>query len=416
MNKFLTAAGVAATLLLLGTAVIATQTPRAHTALMQQLAASGLAAEQSSHFEPGWLRSRSNGSLRLSSALCSGCDQLEYQGTVYQGLGAWLAGEFSPLHLNYQLRLPQLPIEPGLPPLALAARPGLSGLHASLALPASSHAHDTRAHAWRISQDGVAGDLAPGRLQLRLGQLVLQRDSASVLDLDQLALQAAADEQVYLSLSSHSLEVPPWSWQAERPRARYRQRRDGQRLDLSLEFEVPAGRVANQNDHPPVLGELDIRQLDVPATRAFAERLPALLSPQTPAAARMFGLLSLYSVHGPAFFAAAPQLSLQAQELPLTGGPGKIALELAVTPGLRHPPMHPQEWRQALKGTVDVSAPPRHLAAWWDTAADLVSTVTGLPRSYASLQEQGWVRMLPDGRERLYFRLDPALGPQKAPS
>lgn len=416
MKALLISATVAMALLLLGTALIATQTPRAHEALMAQLATSGLAREQASAFQPGWLSSHSSGSLRLASALCEGCDQLEYEGTVRQGLGAWLAGQFTPLHLDYQLRLPSLPVEPALPPLALTARAGLSGLRASLSLPPSSHAHETQAHAWQFSQDGIAGALTPGRLQLALGQLRLQRDKAAILDLQQLELQAAADEQVHLRLASQALDVPPWSWQAEQPSARYRQRRDGQRLDLALELAIPGGQVAGQEHHPPLSGELEIRQLDLPATRAFAERLPALLSPQTPAAARMFGLLSLYSVHGPAFFAAAPQLDLQAQDLPLTGGPGTLALRLAVTPGLRRPPMHPQEWRQALDGVVDVSAPPHHLAAWWAFSADLVNTITGLPRSYAVLREQGWVQALPDGRDRLYFRLEPPHGPRKAAS
>lgn len=416
MKALLISTAVAIALLLLGTALIASQTPRAHEALMAQLAASGLVREQDGSVHPGWLRSRSSGRLRLTSALCQGCDQLAYEGTVHQGLGAWLRGQLSPLQLDYRLRLPQLPVEPALPPLALSARAGLSGLQAQLKLPASSHAHQTQAHAWQLSQDGFAGALTPGRLQLQLGALQLQRDEAAFLNLQQLDLQAAADEQVHLSLQGQALDVPPWSWQAEQPSVRYRQRRDGQRLDLELELAIPGGQVAGHGPHPPLGGTLDIRQLDLPATRAFAERLPALLSPQTPAAARMFGLLSLYSVHGPAFFAAAPRLDLQARELPLTGGPGEIDLQLAVTPGLRRPPMHPQEWRQALNGRIDVTAPPEHLAAWWDVAADLVSTVTGLPRSYAGLREQGWVRALPDGRDRLYFQLEPPLGPRQSAS
>ncbi len=410
---------LAAVLLLGATTWIARQGPQLHSMLMTQIAASGLAREATSDFQAGWLSAHSQGRLRLAESFCKGCEVLDYQGTIHHGLGALLHGNLALASAEYALIWPQLPVEPALPPLQLSAQQRFSDgfeptLRAELALPPSAHAYDSGVHQWQIEHAGLRGHIRPTSLHLASPQIELGRDATNWLMLKQLGVQASAADRLMVHADLAAAAIPPWDWQGQDIALRYNQYGVTHNLSFDLLAEVPRGQLGDQPVHKASHAALHVERLNVNATRAFISELPRLMSGQVSGAARMMGLLSLYSVHGPGFFAEHPQAHLQVRDLPLPLGLADMDIDLAVTAQTRRPPMHPLEWRRALQGRIDISAPAQRLASWWDTAAVMMNYITGLPRDYRSLKQQGWVTRLPDGRDRLVIILDPDNGPQKA--
>ena len=387
---------------------------------MVQIAQSGLAVDQQVNFEPGLLSARGQGRFELADSFCRGCEVLDYTAEIRHGLGAWLAGKAAWASADYALSWPQLPITPPLPALQVnAAQRFVDGLrpalHAQLEMPASAHEFNTqkfntREHQYGLSQQGLSGQIKPGYLQLNSPALEVQRDAHAWLGLQGISLEAAAAENLLLSSQVESLTIPAWQWQGKALALNYQQHGNSQKLDINLDATLQNGQLQNQPPHGEVRSSVKIERLNVVSTQAFASELPRLLSPQLTGAARMIGLFSLYSVHGPGFFAEHPALHWQAQKVPLIHGFADINIKLAVTPETRRPPMHPVEWQRALQGRVEITAPSQHLAAWWNWASMFVNYVTGLPRDYASLKQQGWVTPQADGRDKLLFVLDPAVG------
>ena len=394
------------------------QAEQLHARLMGDIQATGLAQERDTRFVRGWLRSRSEGSLALAPSLCAACERLDYHGTLHQGVGTLLAGQPALALVDYRLSLPRLPLEPALPSLDLLARVGLAReprLNAQLAAPPSQHRLATAAHDYDIDQQGLAGTFDGEQLHLQLPGLALRRDARPWLGLDDVAIAARAAPAVEVDGQVGSLSIPAWNWQARSLRLRYQQPELGRRLSFRLDLSSPGGTVAGR-DHAASALLLAIDRLDLAATRAFAAELPRLLDPATSRAARMLGLLSLYGLHGPALFGAAPQLRLEAEALPLPEGPAEVLVDLRVRPGLTRPPMHPQQWRQALEARVDVQASPQRLAQWWALLSPAVHHVTGLPLSYPALEADGWIQAGDAGRARLAFslqdgRISPIQGP-----
>lgn len=407
-------------LLLVGTTSwVARQGPQLHSMLMTQIAASGLAHEATSDFQTGWLSAHSQGRLRLADSFCQGCEVLDYQGTIHHGLGALLHGDLALASAEYALIWPQLPLEPALPPLQLSAQQRISdgfepALRAELALPASAHAYATDAHQWRIEHAGLSGQIRPTALQLASPEIELGRDATRWLKLEQLGLQASAADRLMVSADLAAAEIPPWDWRGQDIALRYTQYGVTRNLNFDLLADVPRGQLGDLPAHQASHAALHVERLNLNATRAFISELPRLMSGQVSGAARMMGLLSLYSVHGPGFFAEPPQARLRVRDLPLPRGLADVHIDLAITAQTRRPPMHPLEWRRALQGRIDISAPAQRLASWWEMAAVMMNYITGLPRDYRSLQQQGWVTRQPDGRDRLVIILDPDNGPQKA--
>ncbi len=387
-----------------------------HTALMAQIAQSGLARESASDYQSGWLKSQHAGRLQLAQSYCPGCDVLDYAGAVYHGIGTLLSGHAGLVSAAYTLQWPKLPVEPAVPPLQLQASQGLldglqTNLAARLTLPASQHSWQTPTHTYALNQGGLKGSIAPGALQLRNPQLQLHRDQNHWLSMQDLQLQAAAAEALMLDLRSAQLQLPLWSWQGEDFQLDYRQQGGSQALDLQLQLDLARGTLAGK-PHTRAQADLQIDRLNLDDTLAFARELPRLLAPQTTGAARMLGLFSLYSVHGPGFFAAKPALRLRAEDVPLPQGLMQLQINLAVTAQTQRPPMHPLEWQRALQGRIDITAPAAHLAQGWRWAAQFISYITGLPTDYSRLKQLGWVKSLPDGRDRLLIVLDPLTGPR----
>lgn len=414
----LTLLGLALLVLLGATTWIARLSPQLHDVLMAQVEASGLAEDESSQFDAGWLNAHSQGRLRLADSFCKGCDVLDYKGVIRHGLGALLSGDVALASADYTLSWPQLPLDPALPPLRMRAqqalRDGLTpALRATLALDASAHGYDSGTHRWQIEHGGVAGQIRPGHLTLSSPRLTLTRDDTLWLTLDQLALQAAAADRLMLEAELDTLAIAPWDWQGRSLALDYTQYGITHNLNFDLRLALSKGQLGDQPEHGALSAALHVERLNLTATRAFISELPRLLSNQVSGAARMMGLLSLYSVHGPGFFAEHPALTLHASDVPLLHGQADIDVNLAVTAQTRRPPMHPMEWRRALQGRVDIVAPPQHLSAWWHAAASFVNYVTGLPRDYHSLKQQGWVEEQTDGRDRLLIVLDPQQGPRK---
>lgn len=398
-------------------ALIASQTASVHARLMRQIAASGLAQDQDVRFEPAWLHARSHGRLRLNESLCRNCPALAYQGTIHQGLGAWLMGDFALLSADYRLDLPQPALQPPLPQLGVHAEQGVTGpLRAALSLAASRHAWLGATHHYAFEHSGVSGWIQGPQLNLNLSALAVSRDNSPWFQFQGMEVQAAATQGFGLGMGAANFAIPAWDWEARDVRLEYQQQRARDQLDMQLTLNAPSSDSGGNNQRPPTDAQLRIQRLDIPATRAFARELPALLAPDTSAAARMLGLFSLYSLHGPGFFAARPALQFDSTSLPLASGFADTSIALAVTPaGAGRPPLHPLEWRRALQGQIDIQAPRAQLQRWWTWAGALVGAVTGLPRSYEALLEQGWARAQADGRDRLFFVLNPAIGVLPAP-
>ena len=411
---------IIAALAVLGTTTwIARQGPQFHSLLMAQIAASGLAHETSSDFQAGWLSAHSRGRLQFADSFCKGCEVLDYNGSIHHGLGALLHGDVALASAEYALIWPQLPIEPALPPLQLSAQQRLSdgfqpALRAELALPASAHTYDSGVHQWRIAHGGLAGHIRPDALQLLSPSIGLERDASSWLELQQLSLEAAAADRLRVNADVATADIPAWHWQGQDVALRYTQYGITRNLNFDLVADVARGQIGDSPGHQASQAALHVERLNLSATRAFITELPRLMSRQVSGAARMMGLLSLYSMHGPGFFAEHPQARLQIRDLPLPRGLADVDIDLAVTEQTRRPPMHPMEWRRALQGRIDITAPPQRLAGWWDMAALMMNYITGLPRDYRDLKRQGWVSRQPDGRDRLVIILDPDNGPQKS--
>lgn len=395
---------------LLSTSWIASQSPGMHAGLMQQLGNSGLIRPIDHTFESGWLTASSHGAMLLSEDLCAGCGALEYVGTVNHGMGAWLKGKAAWASLDYRIHLPELPLQPALPKLELEAWQAFAGLQAALRLAASSHMIQGPVRRYQLEQDGLQGRLEPTRLRLQSPGWRLARNQSPFIDLEGLRIQAHSRDTLDVTADIQRLHLPAWQWSAYQTRARYQQAADGQQVDLELELAWPVSELNDESSEQATRSELRVTRLHLPASQAFARELPRLLSPKTSPAGRMLGLLSLYSVHGPAFFGAGPALRLVSEQLPLTDGPMDIDIQLAVKPGLRRPPMHPREWQQALSGHVDIRAPREQLQALWNQVGSPLSYITGLPSRYSELQRQGWVGVEADGRERLYFQLHATRG------
>lgn len=419
MKKLIAACGGLLVLLaLVFTGAVAWLSQDFHAALMRQIAQSGLAQAQEQQFMPGLLRAHNSGRLQLAQSYCAGCGVLEYQGTLYHGLGTLLQGPLALASADYQLQWPELPLQPALPPLQLRARQALShgltpALKAKLTLPASRHTLTSTQHDYQLQQDGLSGEIRPSQLQLNSPGFALARDGQDWLQLQHSHWQAAASDQLTLNAQVSQLAIPLWRWQGEKLSLDYRQQGSSKRLHASLKATVQSGQL-DDVAHDKASAQLQLQRLNLDATLAFARELPRLFSPQTTGAARMLGLFSLYSVHGPGFFAPHPALSLSAKDVPLDGGLLDMQVDLAVTKQTTSPPMHPLEWRQALRGHIDISAPPQQLASLWHWAAPLMHYITGLPQSYRQMQQQGWVENLPDGRQRLRITLDPDTGPRQS--
>lgn len=418
MRKFLLASSALLLAVLLGaTAWIARVSPDYHAALMQQIAQSGLAVEQHADYRGGLLQAHSSGRLQLADSYCPGCGVVDYAGTVYHGLGSVLHGHAAWASAEYALKWPDLPLDPALPPLTLRAQQALAdgfepALKAQLSLARSQHTISTQAHDYQLQNGGLEGEIQPGRLALHSPGLSLARDGTPWLELQALTLQAAAGEKLMVSGQAPSIQLPLWNWQGQKLKLDYLQQGGSKKLDIDLQLAVDGGRLG-QSTHDKSKAELSVQRLNLDATRAFARELPRLLSPQTTGAARMLGLFSLYSVHGPGFFAPHPALHLQGQDIPLPQGLMSLDIKLAVTEQTRRPPMHPLEWQRALQGRIEIKAPPQHLASGWHWAAQFVNYVTGLPRDYAQLKQQGWVTTMDDGRDHLLIVLDPLTGPRQ---
>ena len=385
---------------LAGTALVAVKSPAVHTALMQRIAASGLAAEQQGEFRPGLLRAHSAGRIGLHDSLCGQCAPLHYEGTVHHGLGAWLAGDFAPASAEYALRWSAN--DDASPALRLRADLNWQGaLAADLSMPAWTWT----AADFRFRQDGLEGQLVPGQLRLQSPGWLLLRADSPWLRIEQPRLEAAAADDVQALLRAVHVEVAAWQWRGQDLELSYRQDELARRLGFEASLAVAAGGYAGRAGHGPVAAELNIARLDLESTQAFARELPGLLAQGTSRAMRMLGLMSLYSLHGPAFFSSAPQLQLHIPAMPLPDGEARIAIDLRVREGVRRPPMHPLEWQQALSGSVELVAPREVLQGWWQNIAGVATLVTGLPRDYRRLIQGGWVRARDDGRDRLVMVL-----------
>jgi hypothetical protein len=416
MRRFLLGLGALLVLLVLaGTSMVATQTPAVHAALMQQIARSGLAQDQDVEFENGWLSAHSQGRIQLAASLCASCQALDYQGTIHHGLGAWLVGDLALASAHYQISMPELPIEPALPPLNIRAQQRLDRvLMAHIMMPASAHRYRSGpAHSFLMAQGGIGGSLKPDQLNLELPALSLSRDEFLWFTASSVSMQAAAEQSLRITGEAQILQIPEWDWIGQHLQLSYKQAHIKDDLSFDLNLNLAKGRIGQQAEHPPAQAALQVENLNLVATQAFMQELPRLMADSTPAAARMLGLFSLYSVHGPDFFSSEPALALHMEALPLTQGSAEVQIQIRVTPGTRRPPMHPLEWRRALQGRVDIRAPRWQLKVWWQNVSAFITPITGLPRSYAELLNRGWATTEADGRDRLYFELDPLSGPRR---
>ncbi|MGJ8668019.1 MAG: hypothetical protein ACSHXK_00910 [Oceanococcus sp.] len=401
----------------LGSGLIAYLGADFHAALMQQIAQSGLAVEQDNQYQSRGLTASHHGQLQLSDSYCPGCGMMQYDGTIYHGLGTLLDQTFALASARYQVQWPELALEPALPPLQLRAQQGLfdgfaAALQAQLSLPESSHIMRNTEHAYRLEQGGVQGQLKAGHVNASSARLAISRNEQAWLQLTDIILSAAADEKLILGGEVAQTQIPAWQWQGDNLTLNYQQQGSSQRLDAALSLHIEKGRLSQQT-HGKASADLNLQRLNLQSTLAFARELPALLAPQTSSAARMLGLFSLYSIHGPGFFSPHPTMRLKADAIPLALGQLEVDITLAVTPQTRRPPMHPLEWRRALQGRIKITAPAQHLAFGWHKAASFVHYITGLPTSYQELKQHGWVKTQPDGRDQLLIVLDPETGPRQ---
>lgn len=394
-----------ATMAVVATILISLQAERLHGELMDNVARTGLARDLQPQFERGWLSSQNQGQLALANSLCGACEQLNYRGELRHGLGVLLAGQIGLASADYQISLPQWPVTPALPDWQLSALFGLDQrLLATLAAPASQHEWRTENHRYAAQQQGIDGQFDGRELALQAPRIALARDDQPWLVLESATLQARADPAVSLLGQIATLSVPGWDWQTRELQLDYRQAELGRRLSFDLSAQTPGGQIADRA-HASSAAALKVERLDLDASRAFLAEMPRLLDPATSRTARLFGLLSLYSLHGPALFGAAPRIEFNASALPLPEGPAEIELLVQVKSGLARPPMQPQQWLEALDAVIDVHAPPQRLAAWWQAAAGAIHYITGLPSHYAQLRSQGWVITDPQGRDHLRIEL-----------
>lgn len=402
-------------LALASTGFLAWLSPRLHADVMQQIAASGLAEEQTRETESGFFSAAHRGSLRFAASYCPACELMQYHGRSFHALGTLSTSQPALASLDYGLSWPQLPLEPALPELRLNAHRQLfdgfdKPLQAELKLAAGAHSWTQADRALNIQHDGLLGQIQPGQLSLRLPQLAVARPEGAVFELDSLQIRAAAADKLTLTGAAQKLNLPLLDWQAQGLELSYQQQGGLEQLDASMTLRTNSS-LLDGSTHDASQGEIDLNRLNLKASLAFARELPRLFSPEVSGAARMLGLFSLYSVHGPAFFASKPAIALSAKAVPVPNGQAEFDIKLRVTEETRRPPMHPMEWRRALAGHVDITAPSQQLAQFWNWASQFISFATGLPGSYADLREQGWVVKLADGRENLAFQLDPLLGP-----
>ncbi len=399
---------VAALLLIALTSAIAWQAPKVHADLMQQLANSGLVREQQQEFHGGWLTARSSGRIVFDNSLCQACEALAYTGKLYQGLGALLAGNLALIRLDYAITLPLSDWHPGLPPLSLQAQQAFSGLKAQLSLPASTHQGTIFDQTFDLQQQGIRGTIQHDRLKLLTPGLRVDRINTPWLSLDQLAIEARVNQELEIHAQAQRLTTAAWG--AERPKLHWQQVRRGEVLDLKTRLNTASSQLSGQAAGPPSQAGVQVKNLHLAASLGLLRGLPPLLDESTSTTARMFGLISLYSLYGAAFFSAQPFIHIDVDSLPTPAGPAEINLQLAVVNGVRRAPMHPQEWRRALRGHVEVQASRTQLQSWWQTWASGIHLATGLPRDYRELIAAGWVYPQADGRDRLAFELQPPYG------
>ena len=416
LKKFIIGGAGLLSLGLLGSTLIATVSADLHTALMQQIAQSGLATEQDNHYQSHWLTATHRGQLQLADSYCPGCGAMQYDGKLYHGLASLLDQTLAVASAEYQILWPDLPLEPALPAVNLQAQQGLfsdfsQGPDTEIWLAASQHRITSQRY--HLQQQGVQGELKAGQLQLHSPAIEVMRDRQAWFELLQPSLSAIASDQLMLSGTAEQAELPQWQWQGEQLQLHYQQSGRSQGLNADLSLQVEQGRLA-ETAHQASKARMAVQRLNVPATMAFARELPVLLSDQTRGAARMLGLFSLYSLHGPSFFAPQPALQLQGEDIPLPLGRLDMDISLAISEQTKRPPMHPMEWRQALQGQIKITAPRAHLAQVWQWAANGMNYITGLPGSYQQLLQQQWVKPQSDGRDQLIIIFDPKTGARRA--
>ncbi len=393
--------------LLLTPHLLARRAESLHLQVIQQIEATGFAQLDRDEFQRGWLSSRAAGEMRLNLGRCAPCPRLSYTGRLEQAPIPTRRESASALSFaEYRLAVSWPGLSPALPGLVLRASRPLAGVTTvDFTLPASRHAFRPLAETYQIEQGGLRGSLRGGKVQTTAPLLSFGRKAKPWLRAESITLTASRVPELELTGSAASLGLPELRWQGHDIALHWRHNATPRQLDLDIQVTARGGQLG-EREHGATGATVAAQGLNLPALRALWRDSRGLANPRLPPGLRALGWINLQRNHGPAFFATTPGFKLHSQEFPVPEGYARADIELQVVAGLRQAPLTPDQWRQAIRADVLVSAPAPRLQIWLDLVMPTVAPFLGLPTAYQDLKERGWVHTLADGRDQFALRID----------